>query len=125
MRAWRLHGFDVAPRSLTANHLGLVQADHRFSERVVVRIADAPDRSLDAGVGQALGVSNSEQYASHEYRAAHRSRPLASMSRRADCWDNAVAESFFSTLKLEHAYESAWQRRADARADVFGYLEVF
>ena len=50
---------------------------------------------------------------------------IASMSRRADCWDNAVAESFFSTLKLELVYESAWQRRTEARAAVFEYLEVF
>ena len=47
------------------------------------------------------------------------------MSRRADCWDNAVAESFFSTLKLELVYESAWRCRTEARADVFEYLEVF
>ena len=66
------------------------------------------------------------QYASHDYRrllAAH--GIVCSMSRRGDCWDNAVAESFFSTLKLELVYESAWQTRADARADVFEYLEVF
>jgi transposase InsO family protein len=36
-----------------------------------------------------------------------------------------VAESFFSTLKLELVYESDWQTRIDARADVFQYLEVF
>jgi transposase InsO family protein len=66
------------------------------------------------------------QYASHDYRrllAAH--GIVCSMSRRGDCWDNAVAESFFSTLKLELVYESAWQTRADARADVFQYVEVF
>lgn len=66
------------------------------------------------------------QYASHEYRAVLAAHGIvASMSRRADCWDNAVAESFFSTLKLELVYESAWQCRTEARADVFEYLEVF
>jgi putative transposase len=66
------------------------------------------------------------QYASHEFRALLTAHGLvASMSRRADCWDNAVAESFFSTLKLELVYESAWQCRTEARADVFEYLEVF
>jgi transposase InsO family protein len=66
------------------------------------------------------------QYASHEYRrllAAH--GIVCSMSRRGDCWDNAVAESFFSTLKLELVYESAWRTRAEARAAVFDYVEVF
>jgi putative transposase len=66
------------------------------------------------------------QYASHEFRALLTAHGIvASMSRRADCWDNAVAESFFSTLKLELVYESAWQRRTEARAAVFEYLEVF
>jgi transposase InsO family protein len=66
------------------------------------------------------------QYASGDYRrvlAAH--GIVCSMSRRGDCWDNAVAESFFSTLKLELVYESAWRARAEARADIFEYLEVF
>jgi len=40
-------------------------------------------------------------------------------------WRLQVAESFFSTLKLELVYESAWQTRAEARADVFEYVEVF
>jgi transposase InsO family protein len=66
------------------------------------------------------------QYASHDYRrvlAAH--GIVCSMSRRGDCWDNAVAESFFSTLKLELVYETAWRTRAEARADVFQYVEGF
>ena len=43
---------------------------------------------------------------------------VASTTRRADCWDDAVAESYFSTLKLELVYESAWQRRTEAWAAV-------
>src|SRR5438445_461621 len=50
---------------------------------------------------------------------------VGSMSRRGNCWDNAVAESFFSTLKIELAYTADWATRADARAAVFEYLEVF
>jgi putative transposase len=66
------------------------------------------------------------QYASEEYQrrlAAHGIR--CSMSRRGNCWDNAVAESFFSTLKIELVAQCAWTTRADARTDVFEYLEVF
>jgi putative transposase len=47
------------------------------------------------------------------------------MSRRANCWDNAVAESFFATLKTELVYRSAWATRADARRAIFEYVEVF
>ncbi len=66
------------------------------------------------------------QYASGDYRkrlAAH--GIVCSMSRRANCWDNAVAESFFATLKTELVYESAWATRTEARTAIFEYLEVF
>jgi putative transposase len=46
------------------------------------------------------------------------------MSRRGNCWD-AVAESFFSTLKIELAHEAAWPTHGDARTDVAEYLEIF
>jgi len=66
------------------------------------------------------------QYASHEYQqrlAAH--GVLSSMSRKGNCWDNAVAESFFATLKLELVYRSHWRTRAQARSEVFEYIELF
>ena len=66
------------------------------------------------------------QYANRYYQRLLAARGIVcSMNRRGDCWDNAVAESFFSTLKLELVYETAWRTRADARAAVFEYLEVF
>jgi transposase InsO family protein len=66
------------------------------------------------------------QYASKDYRAALAAHGIVcSMSRRGDCWDNAVAESFFSTLKMELVYETAWRTRADACVEVFEYVEVF
>lgn len=48
-----------------------------------------------------------------------------SMSRRANCWDNAVAESFFSSLKKERIKRRIYKTREMARADVFDYIEVF
>ncbi len=66
------------------------------------------------------------QYASHDYQrllADH--RIVGSMSRRGDCWDNAVAESFFATLKTELVYQSHWQTRAAARTAIFEYIESF
>jgi putative transposase len=47
------------------------------------------------------------------------------MSRRGNCWDNAVAESFFSSLKKERIKRQIYRTRKDARADVFDYIEVF
>ena len=48
-----------------------------------------------------------------------------SMSRRGNCWDNAVAESFFSSLKKERIRKSIYKTRDLARADIFDYIEVF
>jgi len=48
-----------------------------------------------------------------------------SMSRRGNCWDNAVVESFFSSLKKERIKKRIYKTRELARADVFDYIEVF
>jgi len=66
------------------------------------------------------------QYASHEYQqllAAHGIH--SSMSRKGNCWDNAVAESFFATLKVELVYPSRWSTRTQARNELFEYIELF
>ena len=48
-----------------------------------------------------------------------------SMSRKGNCWDNAVAESFFATLKKEMIYRRSWRNRAELRNAVFEYIDVF
>jgi putative transposase len=66
------------------------------------------------------------QYASGDYQQALAAAGLVcSMSRRANCWDNAVAESFFATVKVELAHDARWETRAAARTALFEYLEVF
>jgi transposase InsO family protein len=49
----------------------------------------------------------------------------ASMSRKGNCYDNAVAESFFSTLKNDLVHERDYQTREEARAEIFEFIEVF
>jgi putative transposase len=66
------------------------------------------------------------QYASDAYQsllAAHGIEP--SMSRPGNCWDNAVVESFFSTLKRELIHHEAYASHAEARRSLFEYIEVF
>jgi transposase InsO family protein len=66
------------------------------------------------------------QYASHDYRKAlDQAGITCSMSRRGDCWDNAVAESFFGTLKTELLYELPLQTRSATRSAVADYIETF
>jgi len=68
------------------------------------------------------------QYASQEYRQALKTmRASASMSRKGNCYDNAVMEAFWSTLKLELIYrrQREFAGLAEAQAALFEYIEVF
>ena len=66
------------------------------------------------------------QYASADYRAALTNNGMvASMSRRGCCYDNAVAESFWHTLKNELIHRCHFQTRDEAQRAIFEYIEVF
>ena len=66
------------------------------------------------------------QYTSAEYRSALDELGIAvSMSRKGNCWDNAVAESFFATIKAELINRTRWSNRLELRSAVFEYIEVF
>jgi len=65
-------------------------------------------------------------YASATYRRSlDRLGIVASMSRAGDCWDNAVAESFFATLKVELVDEADYATRAEARTAINDYVDEF
>ena len=66
------------------------------------------------------------QYAAEAYRGALAAAGInPSMSRKGDCWDNAPMESFFHTLKTERVHHRLYATRAEARRDLFGYIEGF
>ena len=66
------------------------------------------------------------QYGSDDWQRFLKANNLeASMSRRGNCWDNAVAESFFSSLKKERIKKRIYKTREFAKADVFDYIEAF
>jgi len=66
------------------------------------------------------------QYRGNEYQEALRAHGLrASMSRKGNCWDNAVMESFFSRLKVELLYAENYRTVEEARSGVFEYIELF
>jgi putative transposase len=66
------------------------------------------------------------QYGSNDWLRFCKANNLEpSMSRRGNCWDNAVAESFFSSLKKERIKKRIYKTRDLAKADVFDYIEMF
>jgi transposase InsO family protein len=66
------------------------------------------------------------QYSSAAYLAVLKQHGMiASMSRRGNCYDNAVAESFFSSLKNELIHHNSFRTRGEARTAIFEYIEVF
>ena len=67
------------------------------------------------------------QYACYEFANLLSSYKLVerSMSRKGDCWDNAVAESFFKTLKVEHIYHHSYKTIKEAELSVFEYIETW
>lgn len=66
------------------------------------------------------------QYASDAFRQllAHHDT-IQSMSRKGNCWDNAVAESFFGKLKSEEVYRNFYMSQKQARSSIFEYMEIF
>ena len=50
---------------------------------------------------------------------------ICSMSRKGDCWDNAVSESFFKTLKAERVNDQDYWTREEAKTDIIDYIERF
>lgn len=76
------------------------------------------------GTGLIHHSDRGSQYACAEYRAVlERHRMRASMSRKGNCWDNAVAESFFATVELELIMKHRWATRDDARRAIFRFIE--
>lgn len=101
-----------------------------LSERMT---ADLVCNALDAAVlarrpppGLIFHSDRGSQYASKAFRRRlWRYRMRQSMSRKGNCWDNAVAESFFATLKKELVRSRTFNTRIEARAEIFEYIEVF
>ncbi len=66
------------------------------------------------------------QYASYAHKDLLKQYKITqSMSRKGNCWDNAVAESFFHTLKTELVYHEVYETKAQANQSIFEYIEVY
>ncbi len=78
------------------------------------------------GKGLIWHTDRGSQYASDSHRKiCKQHRIIQSMSRKGNCWDNAVSESFFHTLKTELTHHQKFKTREEAKQCIFEYIEVF
>jgi len=100
--------------------------DEHMTSRLVV---DALEMAIQRRLPTEKLLAHSDrgsQYASEHYqRLLGRHGITCSMSRRGDCWDNAPMESFFATLKKELIHDEDYRTRAEARASIIEYIEMF
>ena len=76
--------------------------------------------------GLIVHTDRGSQYACNDYQAfIARHGIVASMSRKRDCWDNAVVESFFASLKSEVKPDRLWSTRNEAKTAIFEYIEAW
>jgi transposase InsO family protein len=105
--------------------IGWAMAEHMESRLVVDALAMAVQRRLP-DEGLLAHSDRGSQYASEHYQLLLAKHGITcSMSRRADCWDNAPMESFFASLKKELVHDADFATRSEARAALFEYIEVF
>jgi putative transposase len=112
---------DLASRRI----VGWSMSDRIKAELVCEALKSAYWRRKPAP-GLIAHTDRGSQYASDRYRGLIRDyRMIQSMSRRANCWDNAPMESFFKTLKVERIYQLRYETRAQARLDIVKWIEGF
>jgi putative transposase len=100
--------------------------DHRIDRRLVLSALDMALAVRRPSEKLLHHSDRGSQYASKDYRSRLEDAGITcSMSRKGDCWDNAVVESFFGTLKQELVHRSDFETRAEARSAIFEYIEVF
>jgi len=105
--------------------VGWSMADHMRAELICDALGMAIEHRRP-GAGLIFHSDRGCQYTSEEFASLCDDHGITqSMSRPGQCWDNAVAESWFAALKNELIYCNVWATRAEARRAVFEYIEVF
>ena len=107
--------------------VGWSMSDRMKQDLVLDALRDALGRRRpDRDAGLLHHSDRGSQYASGAYQELLRNENIScSMSRQGDCWDNAMMESFFATLKKERIHQEDYATRSEAWASVFDYIERF
>lgn len=99
---------------------------HRINRHLVIDAMRMAIVNRQPARGLIFHSDRGSQYASNDFRKLLENHGVKqSMSRRGDCWDNAVAESFFGTIKKELVHHDDYLTREEARMSIFEYIEVY
>lgn len=105
--------------------VGWAMAPHMRTELVAAALQMAI-RQRQPGPGLLLHSDRGSQYASSEYQQLLvRHGIVCSMSRKGNCWDNAVMERFFLNLKMERVWQQAYANQGEAQRDIAAYIVGF
>jgi len=105
--------------------VGYAIDDHMRTE-LIANAFNMAQRERDVAYGLLHHSDRGSQYASEEFREiTNKCATVLSMSRKGNCWDNAVAESFFATLKKDLIHRQAWFSKASVITAVTDYIENF
>ena len=100
--------------------------DRHMREGLVLDALDMAVGQREVTAGMLLHSDRGVQYRGNEYQEALQNYGIGcSMSRKGNCWDNAVMESFFSRFKVELIYAESFKTVEDARTEIFEYIEMF
>jgi len=100
--------------------------DSRINRQLTCKALRMAIANRSPGKGWLHHSDRGSQYASDDYQKLLSSREtVVSMSRKGNCWDNAVVESFFSALKKELVHHRRFETRSQAQSEIFDYIEVF
>jgi transposase InsO family protein len=106
--------------------VGWSMAEHMRTELVLNALNAALGKRIPAESGLLFHSDRGSQYASHDYQNALLTAKMnSSMSHKGNCWDNAVAESFFGTIKTEFIHSTTFSTCAIARTAIAEWIEVF
>jgi putative transposase len=105
--------------------VGWAIAEHMLTELTLDALMMAVDQRQPLA-GLIHHSDRGSQYASHDYQDALDAQGmLCSMSRKGDCWDNSVVESFFGTLKEDLIYRQSWPTKSQAKHAIAEYIACF
>jgi transposase InsO family protein len=100
--------------------------DERMPTELTLRALRMALEGRAPGDGLMHHSDRGSQYAAGEYRRLLEARGVVcSMSRKGNCYDSAVTESFFASLKTEFVHHEVFETRAEARAKIFEWIEAF